>query len=147
MYDEVMANPVVECESCGAKNRVPVVSGGKVRCANCKADLPWLVNADDSNFADLVAKSTVPIVVDLWAAWCGPCRMVAPALEQLAAERAGEVRVVKVNVDVARQTADQLGSQSIPTLVLFSDGEEVARQVGAMPIAGIRNWLDGALAS
>ncbi|MCP3934424.1 MAG: thioredoxin [Actinomycetia bacterium] len=142
-----MVNPVVECRSCGARNRVPVVTGGKVRCASCKADLPWLVNADDSNFDDLVASSTVPIVVDLWAEWCGPCRMVAPALEQLATERAGDIRVVKVNVDLARQTAMKMGSQSIPTLILIDDGNEVARQVGAMPIAGIRNWLDGALTS
>lgn len=142
-----MANPVVSCPNCNSKNRVPVVSAGKVRCASCKADLPWLVNADDSDFDELVAKSTVPVVVDLWAEWCGPCRMVAPALQQLAEERAGQIRVVKVNVDIARRTAQRLEAMSIPTILLMDGGREVSRQVGAVPIAALRTWLDNSLVS
>ena len=87
----------------------------------------------------------MPVLVDLWAQWCGPCRAVAPALEQLAAERAGSLRVAKVNVDEAPEVSARLGVQGIPTMVLYRDGTEVGRQVGAMPAHAIAAWVDDTL--
>ena len=96
--------------------------------------------------AAVAATSSLPIVVDLWAPWCGPCRMVAPELELLAAERAGKLRVVKVNVDEAPAVSARLGVQGIPTMLLFVGGAEVGRQVGALPGAALRSWIDQTLA-
>ena len=141
-----MADRTVECPGCGAKNRVPVVTSGRPQCGKCHADLPWLVDVDAATFASVVEKSSLPVLIDLWAPWCGPCRFVAPALEQLAAERAGTIRVVKVNVDEAPAVSARLDVQGIPTMVLYARGIEVARHVGAMPIDGIRQWVDASLA-
>jgi len=85
--------------------------------------------------------------VDLWAPWCGPCRMVSPALEQLAGERAGRIKLVKVNVDESPRLQQRFGIQSIPTLMLLRDGKVIARQVGAAPVDTLRAWLDQSLAS
>ncbi len=97
-------------------------------------------------FDRVIANSALPALVDLWAPWCGPCRMVAPALEQLSRDRAGTLRVVKVNVDEAPAVSEGLGVQGIPTMVLFRDGGEIARQVGAMPGDAIQRWVDEELA-
>jgi thioredoxin 2 len=133
------------CPSCGARNRVPVVAKGRPRCGTCKTDLPWLVDAGDTDFDAAISASVMPVLVDLWAPWCGPCRMVAPALENIAADHAGKLRVLKVNVDESPIVAGRLGAQSIPTLVLFDGGNEVARQIGAHPEHGIRSWIDASL--
>lgn len=135
----------VTCPSCSTKNRVPVVTGGRPRCAQCKAQLPWLVDATGDELAPALEQSAVPVLVDLWAPWCGPCKAVAPALAQLAADLAGTLRVVKVNVDEAPEVSARLGVQGIPTMVLYDDGREIARQVGALPGPAIREWVDGAL--
>ena len=87
----------------------------------------------DENFAAEVERSSLPVLLDLWAAWCGPCRMIAPVIEQLAAELAGRVKVAKLNVDDNKQTAARFGVRSIPTLLVFKDGREVDRLVGALP--------------
>lgn len=140
-----MAGVVIACPSCGTRNRVPSSAEGKPRCAQCKADLPWVVHADDETFADLAERATVPVLVDLWAPWCGPCRMVGPLLEKLAAERAGTLKVVKVNVDESPRTQAKFKAQSIPTLVLLNRGKTVSVKVGALPMPQLRSWLDGAL--
>lgn len=132
---------IVSCVSCGAKNRVPAAASGLPRCAKCKADLPWLVEGTDRDF-DAVAAAKVPVVVDLWAPWCGPCHMVAPVLERLSRERAGRLKVVKVNVDDNREVQARFGAMSIPTLVLLRDGREVSRQVGALPARELERWVD-----
>jgi thioredoxin 2 len=131
---------ILACPSCGKKNRVGPVPKGTPRCAACKAPLPWVVSADESSFA---AESTagVPVLVDFWAPWCGPCRMVAPVLEQLAAERAGALKVVKVNVDDNQQLAARYQAMSIPLLVIMRGGEEVDRVVGAVPKAQLEQRL------
>jgi thioredoxin 2 len=120
------------------------VTGGKPRCGKCQTLLPWLVDATSETFDAAIAESSVPILVDLWAPWCGPCKMIAPALEQLSRDRVGDLRVLKLNIDEAPQVASKLGVQSIPTIVLFDKGVEVARQVGAVPAGAISRWLDAA---
>jgi thioredoxin 2 len=106
----------------------------------CKAALPWIVEATADNL-DAALHAKVPVVVDLWAPWCGPCRMVAPILEQAARDRAGRLKVVKVNVDELPQVSARHGVRSIPTLLLLDGGREVARQVGALPASAFEQWL------
>ncbi len=141
-----MATNNMTCTSCGTRNRLPVVAIGRPRCATCKTDLPWLVNATATDFDEAINRSTLPVLVDLWAPWCGPCKMVAPLLERLAAERAGHLRVVKLNVDEAPAIAARLRAQSIPTMLLFENGNEVGRQIGAVPEPELRDWVDRTLA-
>jgi len=136
---------VVTCERCGRKNRVPSAAGGSPRCGNCGAALPWVVDAGDDDFAEVVEQSTIPVVVDMWAPWCGPCRIVSPALEQLSREFAGKVKLVKVNVDEAPKLSQRFTIQAIPTLLLVRDGEVIARQTGAAPVHALRSWLEQAL--
>lgn len=123
---------IITCRDCGAKNRVGAPATGTPRCARCKTPLPWLVDADEQTFG-AEARSSVPVVVDLWASWCGPCRMVAPVLEDLAERHAGRLKVVKVDVDANPSLAQRFGAQSIPLMVILRDGEEVDRVVGAVP--------------
>jgi thioredoxin 2 len=136
----------VECPDCGRKNRVPRAAAGTPRCAHCKQRLPWVVDAGDDDFAEVADQAKVPVLVDLWAPWCGPCRMVSPALERLAAELAGRVKLVKVNVDRSPRLSQRFGAQAIPTLVLIQHGKEVARQIGAAPPPQLRAWLEAGLA-
>jgi thioredoxin 2 len=131
---------ILACPSCGTKNRVGPVARGTPRCASCKAPLPWVVPADESSFA-AESEASVPVLVDFWAPWCGPCRMVEPVLAELAAERAGAVKVVKVNVDQNQQLAARFQAMSIPLLVIMRDGREVDRVVGAVPKAQIEQRL------
>jgi thioredoxin 2 len=133
------------CAQCGTRNRVPIASAGKPRCGKCKADLPWLIDGRSADFDAIVSTSAMPVLVDLWAPWCGPCRMVAPILEELSVERAGSLRIVKVNVDEEPAISARFNARSIPTMLLFAHGVEVARQIGAMPKHGIVGWMDHAL--
>lgn len=140
-----MSSRVTACPSCGTKNRVPTVAKGRPQCASCHEPLPWLVDAGDADFA--AATNTDQLVlVDLWAPWCGPCRMVAPILERLAVRYAGQVKVVKVNVDDNPDTAARFDASSIPTLVMLRDGATVARMVGAQPEPVLRARIDALLA-
>jgi thioredoxin 2 len=108
--------------------------------------LPWVVDADRDTFADETTAS-VPVVVDYWAAWCGPCRMISPVLEKLAEEHAGHLKVVKVDVDANPELAAQADARSIPLLVVLSDGQERDRIVGALPRAALEQRLAPLLAS
>jgi thioredoxin 2 len=108
--------------------------------------LPWLVDADADSFAAETTAS-VPVVVDFWAAWCGPCRVISPVLKDLAKRHAGNLKVVKVDVDANRGLATRFGAQSIPLLVVIQDGKEVDRVVGALPRAALEQRLGPALAA
>ncbi len=112
-------------------------ASGLPRCGNCHKPLPWIVDAGDDTFAEVAEHASVPVVVDLWAPWCGPCRMVAPVVEELAAEFAGRVRVAKLNVDENPATASRFHVQSIPTLLVLKGGKEMERIVGVQPKTAI----------
>jgi thioredoxin 2 len=142
-----MTTVTVACEHCGRRNRLPAAAKGKPRCGNCKEFLPWIVDAGDADFGEVADQASIPVLVDLWAEWCRPCRMVSPALASLARERAGRVKLVKVDVDQAPQLSQRFGVQAIPTLIVLHRGSVVARQTGAAPINVLRDWLDGALSS
>ena len=142
-----MTRSEIRCATCGARNRLPLSATGRPRCGKCHADLAWLTNATGSDFDAMIGTSPVPVLVDLWAPWCGPCKTIAPILEQLALRRAGKLRVVKVDVDQSPEVSAQLGVQGIPTMVLFDDGVEVSRRVGAMPAHALEAWLDTVLTS
>ncbi len=133
---------VVACPSCGARNRVPLAASGNPRCAKCHHDLPWLVEAGDAEFADAVATSRL-VLVDLWAPWCGPCRMVAPILERLSAEFASDLKVVKVNIDESPHTARRYRATSIPMLLFLRDGDLVETVIGAQPEHALRTRITG----
>lgn len=136
---------VVACPSCGTKNRVPLSGAGVPRCGSCKTPLPWLVPAQGTDF-DQAVSSRVPVLVDLWAPWCGPCRMVAPGVERAARELAGHLKVVKVNVDEAPEVSARFSVQGIPTLLILRDGQVVAEQVGALPADQLLDWVRSTVA-
>jgi thioredoxin 2 len=138
---------VITCPSCARKNRVPASAAGTPRCGDCHRPLPWIVDAGDDSFAEIAEKASVPVVVDLWAPWCGPCRMVSPVLAELAAEFAGRMKLVKVNVDEAPRLQGRFGVQSIPTLLLLVRGQVTATQIGAPPPPALRSWLEQGLTS
>jgi thioredoxin 2 len=131
---------IVQCPRCGTKNRLRGNPEGVPRCAKCKALLPWLVSATESSFDEEV-RASIPVIVDFWAPWCGPCRMIKPVLERLAREQAGRVKVVEVNVDEEPRLAQQWEAMSIPLLVVLRDGQEVDRIVGALPSAALEERL------
>jgi thioredoxin 2 len=106
-----------------------------------------MVDAGDDDFAGIADAARIPVLVDLWAPWCGPCRMVSPALEQLARGMAGRVKLVKVNVDDSPKVAERFSVQGIPTLLLMRGGAVVARQTGAAPEPALRGWLEQGLAT
>lgn len=140
-----MTAKVVTCPNCRHRNRVPAAAPGSPRCGNCRRPLPWIVDAGDNDFAEVVEQATIPVLVDLWAAWCGPCRRVSPVLEQLAVEKAGVLKLVKVDADKAVELSRRFNVQSIPTLLVLRGGQVVAKQVGAAAATALRPWLEDAI--
>lgn len=106
-----------------------------------------VISTDDQGFQKAVLEADVPVLVDFWAPWCGPCRMVAPVVEELAGQYAGRIRTVKVNVDDSPEVAGRYGIQSIPSLVFFKGGKEATRVVGAVPKAHLARAIDQVLAT
>ena len=139
-----MAAAVVVCSSCGTKNRVPVAAAGHPRCAKCHTDLPWLVDAGDAEFTAAVDTDQL-VVVDLWAPWCGPCRMVAPILEGLSRDFAGQVKVVKVNVDESPTVAQRYDARSIPMMLFMRGGDVINTVIGAQPDHVLRTLVSSYL--
>jgi thioredoxin 2 len=144
-----MEDPVhVVCTACNAANRIPAARlGDSPKCGKCHRPLfgAHAENLSEAAFERQLARSDIPVLVDFWADWCGPCKMMAPAYEQAASALEPRVRVVKVDTEQAQSTAARLGIRSIPTLMLFRGGNEVARQAGAMGAADIVRWTESHL--
>ena len=144
-------NIIIKCDKCGTKNRIPAgrVNEGPV-CGRCRSPLKAApqgipINITDQTFNQEVKSSPGVVIVDCWAPWCGPCRMVAPVLEQIAAEYSGRVKVAKLNVDENPMTSSKYRIQSIPTMLIFKNGNQVDRMVGALPRQEIERHLLTAL--
>jgi thioredoxin 2 len=142
---------VTACPSCGQQNRQSFEHlGQRARCGHCHADLaapqePVAVRSA-AQFDAVIARSRLPVLVDFWAAWCGPCRVVAPQIETVARRNAGRLLVTKVDTDAVPDVSARLGIRSIPTLALFSDGREASRTVGAMGADAIEAFVRDAIA-
>jgi thioredoxin 2 len=136
------------CPGCGKSNRVPAGHLADTgRCGVCKNNLSPQsepLDVDDTSFAEIVREAAVPILVDFWAAWCGPCRIAAPEIKELARETAGKALILKVNTEDYPQLAPQFGVQSIPNFVVLRRGRTVFQQAGLAPRAEMRRWLEAA---
>jgi thioredoxin 2 len=132
---------VIVCPNCGTKNRVRPTPTGVPRCSVCHTLLPWIVEATQASFDEEIT-SSVPVLVDFWAPWCGPCRMVSPLVERMGRDNAGRLKVVKLNTDEAPEISARYSVQGIPLLVLIKNRAEVDRMVGAVPFERLRAWLE-----
>lgn len=138
---------IVQCPSCKTKNRVPRIrleQGGI--CGKCKQPLPVVptkpVNAGSASFETEVIQSSIPVLVDFWAAWCGPCRMIAPDLEKIAQTYAGQVKVVKIDTDKNQDLAARYSIQAIPSLLVFKGGQLIEQQAGALPYSHLQALVE-----
>ena len=136
------------CPSCGAVNRIPAErTNEQGQCGRCKHDLfnGFPVDLTDSDFARFLQKNDMPVVVDFWASWCGPCQMMAPIFKEVAADMKFSARFAKVNTEQAQQISAQFGIRSIPTLIVFQQGKEIDRLAGALPAPQLKQWINQAL--
>jgi len=140
---------IIRCPTCGAKNRVDPHRSGRPICGRCKTplDIPAVpLVVTDETFTAEVEHSALPVVVDLWAPWCGPCRIIAPIIDELASEMSGQVRFARLNTDENQRTAARFNINGIPALLFFKDGREIDRIVGVHPKAEIARRLQSMIA-
>ena len=148
MTESIVQKMHLVCPHCNATNRVPSDKlQAELNCGSCHASL---LNAHPDNLGEAafnaqLAKSDLPMVVDFWAPWCGPCRMMAPAYEKVSQDMQGKARFVKVNTEDEQGLAAKYNIRSIPTLAVFAGGREIARQPGAMPASDLARWVSAAL--
>jgi thioredoxin 2 len=141
--------PTVSCPRCGASNRVDagrVKDGLRPVCGRCRATLPTssdVVEVNDPRFEEQVLASPLPVLLDVWAPWCVPCRGMEPVIEELASSLSGRVRVVKLNVDRSPEAVARLRIQGVPTVIVFKDGHEVTRMIGARGKSELMRALAG----
>jgi thioredoxin 2 len=138
---------LIRCPACGRENRVRPAARGAPHCGACGAPLPWLVESGDEDFVAVAEESSLPVLLDFWAPWCGPCQMVSPLVERMAEALRGQLKVVKVNTDTAPAVSQRFRISGIPTLMILDHGNEVARVTGALNAAALRNWVEGHLPS
>ncbi|HVV53148.1 MAG TPA: thioredoxin TrxC [Polyangia bacterium] len=142
------ASILAACPQCHAVVRVPSErSAEHPKCPRCKSELlsGQTVSLNQASFTTYVERTSLPVLVDFWAPWCGPCRMMVPVLDRVAHDRATTLQVAKVNTDEQQELAGRFNIRSIPTLILFRDGREVARQSGALDGGMLGRWLDSNL--
>ena len=147
MPDPVQDKLLLACPRCLAPNRVPAGRlGDDPKCGKCGAQLldGKPVSLTEASFDTFLGRNDLPVVVDFWAAWCGPCRAMAPAFERVAGELKTRVRFAKLDTEQAQGIGARLGIRSIPTMILFRGGREVARTAGAMDARRIRSWVEAA---
>lgn len=141
---------VIACPNCGRRNRIHYEQLNKaIRCGNCKKDIPGVnvpmdVQAEEL-FNTFLVSSALPVLVDFWAPWCGPCKMVAPEFQKVAADSTGKLIVAKVNTEEQPGLAQRFGISAIPTMILFEGGHEIAREAGARPASAIQAFVRQAL--
>jgi len=141
---------VVPCLSCGQRNRLPYAGlGAETRCGKCRTALGTpsapIETPNSAAFDAAIAQSSVPVVVDFWAPWCGPCRIVAPELEKVATRNSGRYLVIKVNTDALPDLGERFGIRSIPTMAVFVGGKEAGRTAGARPAPEIETFIQSTL--
>lgn len=144
MTETAAKHITIRCQFCQTWNRIDASrAGDRPKCGKCAK--PMLIDRplmlDDESFARTIAESEVPVLVDFYADWCGPCKMMAPFVDQLAAKSQGRALVAKLDTDRSKQTAGQFGIRGIPTVIVFNGGKVVVQQSGAMPLAGLEAML------